>query len=383
MRRFTPLTPKRPAMKSTISMDANSIKKRRTPGVRTHVLGVLVLLLGTGAAACGADEEPGALPTPDEGVSVVVSPVMTMPATGSHPATVEATRQAHLATRTSGRIERIEVDVGSRVSRGDLLIALDDSDVQARIEAARSGMALARTSFERIEALAADGAASEQELDEARSRLEAAEADLRSARAQADYTSLVAPFDGVVAVRTADAGDLAAPGRSLLTLVGETGRKVVADLPAGLSGSVEEGDTVRVIEPRSGRELTVRVDRIAPVISPSSRRFRIEAQLPDESRILPGAYVRIITDESNETTRWIPEDALVRRGQLAGVFTVEEERLRLRWVRPGARRAGAVELLAGPDEPVVRDPGPTFHDGQTVTSSTESAWEGAGREEIR
>ncbi|MDX1566267.1 MAG: efflux RND transporter periplasmic adaptor subunit [Longimicrobiales bacterium] len=361
-----------------MTMNDPSFEKRRV-----HGWGMLALLLMTGLSACTTGDEPGALPPSDEAVSVTLSPVLTLPAMGSHPATVEATEKARLATRISGRIERVAVDVGRRVSRGDLLVALDDSDVQARIEAASAGVRLARRTWERIEALASDGAASEQELDEARTRLEAAEADLRTARAQVDYTDLVAPFDGVVTTRSADPGDLAAPGHPLVTLVGTGGLKVVADLPAGLIGAVDEGDSVRVVEPGTGKEITVPIRRIVPAISASARRFRIQAELPEEADLLPGAFVRLATEQSGEATRWIPEDALVRRGQLVGVFTVEEETLRLRWIRPGERRPGAVELLAGPEGPVVREPAPTWRDGQRVTSSTESAWAGPGREEIR
>lgn len=340
------------------------------------------LLLAGGTAACSIGEEPGALPRADEAVRVSVSPILGLPASGSHPATVVATRRAEVATRTSGRIRRIAVDVGSRVAAGDVLVSLDDGDVQAGIEGAESAARLARETHARIEALAADGAASDQELDEARSRLESARAELRRARNQAEYTSLVAPFDAVVTERRADAGDLAAPGRPIVTLVGVEGRKVAADLPASLGSEVAEGDTVRVVVPATGREISVPVSRVVPVVSSSARRFRVEMELPPDAGLVPGAFVRVALEDGGETTRWIPADALVHRGQLAAVYTVEDERLRLRWVRPGARRPGAVELLAGPEGPVVREPDPTFYDGQAVEAVEKRGWAGPDAGEV-
>jgi RND family efflux transporter MFP subunit len=222
-----------------------------------------------------------------------------------------------------------------------------------------------------------DGAASQQELDEVTARQEAAEADLRDARAQAGYAVLRAPFDGVVTARIADPGDLAAPGRPLLSLVGSGAVKVEADLPGGLAGTVEVDDRVSVLFPAQGARVHARVARVVPALTPGSRRFRIEArflgEVPGQGRIVPGAYVRLLLRETDATTRWIPSDAVVRRGQLTGVFTVEGSELRLRWVRLGGSSGDATELLAGPvgDAPVVRRPGSDLYDGRAVASVRE------------
>lgn len=324
-------------------------------------------------SACGGQPE-AALEQPGEPVRVQVSYAQSAPDRGSFPATVEASETVRLATRTSGTIRRISVDVGSRVRSGDTLVVLDQDDMRARIAGARSQARVARKAYERIESLAADGAASEQELDEATARLESAESALEEAMAQEAYSVLRAPFAGVVTDRRADAGDLAVPGQPILTLSGGGRLQVRADLPARLAGSVRVGDALPLIH--DGRALTATVTRVVPALERETRRFRVEARLSSGSGVLPGAYARLGVTSAEDATVWIPADAVVRSGQLTGVYTVENERLRLRWVRLGEDREGAVELLSGwvGERPVVRRPERSFTDGIPVSEMEEETW---------
>lgn len=356
------------------------------------------VLLG---AACGG--EPGAAPRSEEGAVVTVSHPVASAGSESFPGIVVAAETATLATRTSGQIREIRADVGTRVRAGQPLVFLDATDMAARIEAAEARLRLARRTHDRIASLEADGAASAQELDETTARLQGAEAALRDARAQASYTVLRAPFDGVVTRRDADPGDLAAPGRPILQLMAAGELEVRADLPGELAGRVAVDQVLPVRFPLSERDARVRITRIAPALELGSRRFRVEGvfdpALDGTTDVVPGAYVRLAVTRGDTHTRWIPVDAVVRRGQLDGVFTVEptgpathtgeagaadsggdddapERRLRLRWVRLGERAGDAVELLAGPGASVavVRRPDATLYDGRPVADVREEAW---------
>ncbi|MEX0836910.1 MAG: efflux RND transporter periplasmic adaptor subunit, partial [Gemmatimonadota bacterium] len=270
-------------------------------------------------------------------------------------------------------------DIGDRVRRGDRLVSLDARDVLARIEAARAAFALAEKSHGRIERLAADGAASTQELDRSTAALEAARSALAEAEAQEAYAVVTAPFDGVVTARRVDPGDLASPGMPLISMVDPASLKVVADLPAHLVGAVREGANVQVevVGDAAGRPVSARVSRVVPAVAGGGRTFRIEA-VPSAALegAYPGAYVRLSLLSEGEATRWIPADAVVERGQLTGIYTVEDDVLRLRWVRLGARRADAVELLSGPagELRIVRDPGVGLSDGQPVGTVRDAGW---------
>lgn len=332
------------------------------------------------AAACSADE-PGRIPTSEAATGLTLAAVTRAPGVESYPAQVVSDRTAEIATRTSGMVESVLVDVGDRVRSGSVLVLLDGAGVQAQVAAARAAHELALKSFGRIEALHRDGAASHQELDQARARMVAAESALRGARAQESYVTVRAPFDGVVTRRDVDAGDLATPGRPLLTLEVPGALEVVAELPARRTGDLTIGDDVSVWWRDGAEPLTARVSRVVPALGSGSRRFRVEATLSAVAPgLLSGAYARLEVLRPGRGPRWIPSDAVLRRGQLTGIFAVESDTLRLRWVRLGEQRAGAVELLAGPAgvQSVVRRPSSDLYDGRSVADATEEPWSVGG-----
>lgn len=338
--------------------------------------------LALAAAACGRGE-PGAIPESTEVAEVEVSsPVAAAPVLG-FPATVEAARKAELSTRISGRITSIAVDVGSRVRSGQQLVTLDAGDVDAVIARAEAAERQARRTFDRLESLEGDGAATAQELDDARAALEMAEAALQEATTQRRYAVLTAPFSGWVTARLADPGDMALPGRPILALIAEGGLKVIADVPAELGARLKPGDALTVWEPAFDRRFEARIARLAPAVQTEARLLRLEAELELElgpasaSLPLPGAYVRLELRGAAEGTLWLPADAVVRRGQLTGVWLVDGEVLRLRWIRPGQLRPGSVEVLAGLEgaELVVRRPSADLEDGRAVGTARRVEWE--------
>ncbi|MEJ2310750.1 MAG: efflux RND transporter periplasmic adaptor subunit [Gemmatimonadales bacterium] len=337
-------------------------------------------VLALAAAACGKGE-PGAIPE----ATMVTEVEVSTPAAGASmlgfPATVEAARKAEVSTRISGRITGMRVDVGSRVRSGQLLVTLDAGDVEAAIARAEAAQRQARRTFERLESLEGDGAATAQELDDARAALEMAEAAVQEAMTQRRYAVLTAPFSGWVTSRLADPGDMAFPGRPILELIAEGGLKVIADVPAELGARLTPGDAVTVWEPASQRRFGARIARIAPAVQTEARLLRLEADLEpvpaSASLPLPGAYVRLELGGAAEGTMWLPADAVVHRGQLTGVWLAEGTVLRLRWIRPGQLRPGAVEVLAGLDgnELVVRRPSADLRDGLAVETVREVEWE--------
>lgn len=331
------------------------------------VLGGLMLL-----AACHASEPQRERPVL-EPVAVEVSSAVTASDAGLEAARVVPVQEAEVATRTAGVVARMAVQVGDRVPAGALLARLDATDVEARIAGARARAELAARTFARVENLARDGAASQQELDEARAALAAAQAGVEEAGAQGAYVEIRAPFAGVVTARMADAGDLATPGQPLLRLAGDA-LKVVAELPASRVGGVEVGDRVTLSTDTGVIEGVVR--RVVPALDGASRRFTVEVEPTSREGLMAGAFVRMGMEGGGGAARWIPVDALVRNGQLTGVFAVEGDSLRLRWVRVGNVRGDAAELLAGPpgELTVVRTPSGALRDGQPVERAAARSW---------
>lgn len=335
-------------------------------------------VLGTGILAVGCSGAPADDTGDLETIELVeASAAVRRSGVVSAPARVRPEHTAELATRTSGVIRRVLVDVGDSVREGQNLVLLDDADVRASISRAEAGLELAQRYHARIEALEQDGAATGQELDEATARLRVAEAGVRQAQGGLTYSVLRAPFDGVVSARHADPGDLAVPGRPLLE-ISESGDLVVeADLPARMG--VREGQRL-IVEKMSGggESWFAEIIRIVPVLDRSSQRFRIEARLEptDEALPAPNSVVTILIASTVDTVVVIPADATFSRGQLTGVFVVRDSVLRLRWIRPGRERQSTVEVLSGitGGEAVVRRPAADLMDGQVVESVEVLEW---------
>lgn len=301
-------------------------------------------------------------------VSVRVTQAWSGAAASAHPARVVPVHEADVATRMAGTLTAVTVEVGDRVAAGTVVARLDDADIRARVDGAAAQVELAERTFQRMSNLARDGAASQQELDEARARLEGARGQLAEARAQLDYAVIPAPLAGTVTARMADPGDLAAPGQPLLRIAGP-GIKVVAELPGELQGRLDTGTEV-VIEGTDGHPVRGTVLRAVPSLDPASRRFRVEVAPAEAAALLAGSAVRIVLPAGGDESRWIPADAVVRSGQLTGVYTVESDTLRLRWLSLGRTEGAGVEVLAGPAGAltVVREPAQDLRDGQPVSS---------------
>ncbi len=340
-----------------------------------HSWFICVIALGSLLMSCGR-EEPGRVVALQQ-VSVIVSQVSSEADAMVFPARVASAREVELATRASGIVRQVRVDVGDPVRTGELLVAIESGDVGASVTAAEAEARLARRYYDRIESLERDGAATSQELDEARAGLAAADARLQNAKTQLSYVRLTAPVSAVVTERHVDPGDLVVPGQVALALSAPDDVKIVADLPAAAAGRVVLGDFATVANVDSKNRWAVTITSVVPVLEKTTRRFRVQAEFKgDIDPPPPGSYVRLEVADAETKTVWIPTDAVVSRGQLRGVFTVENDTLRLRWVRLGRARADAVELLAGLDTEtlVVRRPVANLADGTAVEAVETEPW---------
>lgn len=338
-----------------------------------------LLLLPAFALTLGACDrgEPGEVPDLAVVGTVEVSPVASSGTGSQVPGRVVALETASIATRGSGTVEAVPVDVGSQVRAGQVVARLEGAGVESAVASAEAQAVVARRTYERMSNLERDGAATKQELDLAEAALKVAEASLEEAVSARDYFVLRAPFDGTVTARMADPGDLAVPGRPILVISGSGGVKVAADVPAAMVDRIEEGESVEVVWPETGARWTATVRRVVPVIDLASHRFRIEATFDSSDRLpAPGSFVRLDLPVPGESSFWIPADAVIRRGQLTGVFLVTGEQARLRWIRTGRKTGGAVEVLAGITETdqVVRRPPEGLVDGAVVENAETVEW---------
>jgi RND family efflux transporter MFP subunit len=373
----------------------------------------MVLVVASMAAACTStpraavpEGAPVALPV----VRAEVTNLATRFETGG---VVRARATALIASRLLAPITQVHVGAGERVRRGAALVTLDAREVRANsarvaaaslsaaesaraaeadVRSAESARVLARATHERMAGLHAKRSATAQELDQAVAGLAAADAQDASARARlaaanaardaaqaasesaeisVTYAVLSAPFDGVVTERQADAGSMAMPGATLLTLEDPSAFRLETPIDETRAALVATGQPVEVrLDNAAGADewIPARVVEVAR-LDPASHSFLVKIDLPRGLALRSGLFGRARFSGPSRRALTIPTSALITRGQLAFVFLLDgESRARLRPVSTGAAGDDRVEVLAGVREGdvVATQPPASLSDGTRV-----------------
>jgi len=280
------------------------------------------------------------------------------------PAAVEPARRVRVSTRMMGWVRKLHAREGDTVHAGQPLISIDDQDLRAKRAQVEAGIAEAKAvvanaskTADRFKNLYASKSVSRQQLDDVLTGLARAEAGLakaKAARREVDvnmgYLDIVSPIDGIVSRRLVEEGDMAAPGHPLLYVDRLDRMKIVAHLGEKDVDRVSVGDSVslRVTSLENAAFRTV-VTRIVPSANPGSHTYDVEMYVANPGgRLRPGMYARAEFAVGIRRGVLVPESALRHRGQLTGVFTVDDRgRAHLQWVRPGGTYPRGVEILSG------------------------------------
>lgn len=339
---------------------APRLKGRALALIATAAATTTILLLGGCGGGGHADiRTPRDVPATTVAAELRVIPV-TLAATGS----LEAERTVPISTRMMGWVEKIHVHEDQRVARGDLLISIDDTDLQAKRAQAEAGIAEARAVLtnaekmvERFQKLYDEKSVSRQQLDDVVTGRDRAAAGVKAALAMRDevdvqlgYVSITAPTDGLVARKMIEEGGMAAPGQPLLILERAGRMKVVARIGEKNINSVQAGDTVTVnVTSLPDERHRVPVSRVIPAADPMSRTYDVEAYLENPGgRLKSGMFARMLVDVGEREAVVVPAACIRDRGQLRGVFVVDGEGLaHLRWVRTGQVVGDGVEIISG------------------------------------
>ncbi len=302
-------------------------------------------------------------------------------------AEVQPARQAHMAARINAQVDKVYVDEGSVVRRGDLLAALDQRDLKAKLAAAEAELSSAaenlsywRSEYERDEDLFKNGAISEEERDRARNNLASARA--RDARAKENvalmktglsYAAIRAPFDGVVAGRLIDPGDLAVVGKPLFILDDRSRMKLVFEAPQEDLPFLKKGEEVSFL--RGGKTVEVPISNIFPSLE-KGKLVTVEAILPGRTGYVSGEFVPIsVTVSERKDVTVVPKGAVVfPDGEPPFVFLVANNRLKRFPVEVGMVTEDWVEVKnIQPGQAVVDGSylsWSSLSDGQTVVTGS-------------
>ena len=278
---------------------------------------------------------------------------------------VEAVRQSDLAAQLSGRVVALHVVAGDRVKAGQVLVQIDaraatqaEAASRSLVAESRANLANAKAKFERNERLAAEKFISQAALDQARAEYLAAQAQAAAAAANAAQSStttslstITAPYDGVVGSTAVEVGDMATPGRTLLTVFDPRALRVTASLPEAVLARADLTAPVRIDIPALDRSIVARRATVVPMTDIRTHTTQVRLELPESAGLLPGQYARAALVTGRADALVIPQSAVLRRSEVTAVYVLDTKgRAQLRQVRLGElARDGNVEVLAGLD----------------------------------
>jgi RND family efflux transporter MFP subunit len=381
----------------------NNIERHSTIAAATAAV-----LMSAALAGCSAVRASGTPADDAETIAVAAAPVtMTEVSTATESGgVVQARTTAAITPRLMATVREVRVWPGDQVRKGQTLIVLDGDDLAAaaraarsaviaaehgvnaaaaELEAAEAALALARASHDRIAGLHARRSATAQELDDAIAALRSSEARVagasarkfqatsvvETARAVSDqarttesFTTIVAPFDGLVSEKMVESGNMASPGTPLLRLEDTRGFHLEVRVDESRIAQIRNGDSVPVLLGSSPSPVKGKVVEVSRAVDADARAFLVKIALPDVPGLRSGEFGKARFDGMPRRALTVPPSAIVRRGQLTSVFVVDNSRARVRLVN-----VSESEVVAGltESELVILSPPAGLTDGVRVS----------------
>ncbi len=303
------------------------------------------------------------------------------------PGTVRAIEQTVVHARAPGFVRAVKVQIGDKVKKGDLLAQLDAPELldqitvaRTKLDEAQANVGLAKTRSERLTDLAAQGAASKLDADDAQARDNSARAAVASAKAEvqrlsnlASYLRVTAPFDATVTKRLVDPGaNVNAGTTALFELATTAARKVVVDVPQALTKSIGK-DLVAQVTTKDGAKTEAKLLRTADALDEATRTLRVELALPTGTPLLPGTWVDVhLPLGVGADARLVPAFVLSfgAEGTRVAVVTADSK-VAFRKVKIVRDLGRELEVLGdlGPDDRLVVFPPVDLVEGEVVTAT--------------
>lgn len=302
---------------------------------------------------------------------------------GSLDGVVEAVRQTTLSTQVAGAVVALHVKAGDKVRAGQELLRVDARAAQqgvvgstAQVEAAQSQLVVAGQELERQKQLLQKQYISQAAFDRAQAQWDAAKAQVKAlqaqtqvAQTQSGFFIVNAPYAGVVSDVSVTLGDMAMPGRALVTMHDPSALRVSAAVPQALLASVNaQQKSIRYELPGVAGYATPQPPQqvqVLPAVDPVTHTGQIRLSLPAGIEgLAPGLFARVwlpgvSAGQAGAERVYLPSSAVVRRAEMTGVYVINAQgKPSLRQVRLGQTSGDRVEVLSGlrKDDKVAAEP---------------------------
>lgn len=321
-------------------------------------------------------------------ISVEISPGRSM---RSLEGVVTARQVADISSQVAAPIASIQVHEGDAVRKGQVLIRLSSASLQAAADQSKSQLQaaakeqaaadsqknLAAATYARYATLNERHSVTPYEFDQVKAQLEAAsaasqasaaqvtaaEAAMRGAEAVNAYTTLRAPFSGVITKKFVDAGGMASPGTPLLQLEDATEREANLQVNEASLGEFRVGSPVQVLINGSTPALSGKVQEIVPGGDPAAHSFTVKIGLPPGRGIYSGMTANVLVPGPQKSLLLLPSSAIRRRGELDSVLALDPSSIaQIRYVSLGQQQGSQVDVISGlnPGDRILAHPDDSF-----------------------
>lgn len=314
----------------------------------------------------------GTSPVPEKSASVKTVPAEITNTAGAVTVsgTVVSKDTARVASRIQGYVVELLVDAGDTVKKDQVLLRIDTKEMaerldqsKANLESAKADLVKTRNDFERYKLLFESQSIAKKDYDDslakyemARAAEQRAQAVVEEAKTTLSYGVVTAPFDGIVSERDVNVGDLATPGKTLLTLYKPGTLELVVPVPEQYAPFMQAGSPVKLSVPSINLFQASTVREVVPQRDERTRSITVKAPFSEAPGLGPGLYGTMRFDTATSQVIVVPEKAVHKVGQLESVKVLQDGVVQIRHVKTGRNLGdGRVEIISGlaPGEKVV------------------------------
>ncbi|MEI6503619.1 MAG: efflux RND transporter periplasmic adaptor subunit, partial [Armatimonadota bacterium] len=230
---------------------------------------------------------------------------------------------------------QLDLDMATHGGRNEDIVAAQSAVTQAEQGVRNARAAQARNQLK------------ESEVRVAQAGVGQAQAGRLSASTMLAYSTITAPFSGLITARFVDPGSMATPGVPIIVVADDSEYRLEATVPEKLANFLHVGAPVKVRLDALQSDWTANLVQMIPAADAASHSAQVKARLPRDLRVYSGLFGRLLLPTGKRETITVPEKSVWREGSLTGVFVVAEGKAELRMVQLGATRDGAVEVNSG------------------------------------
>ncbi|MEE1963688.1 membrane fusion protein, multidrug efflux system [Flagellimonas taeanensis] len=261
--------------------------------------------------------------------------------------TLEANEQIEIRSEVSGIVESINFKEGSKVSKGQVLLKVNDIELRAQLSKALTAKKLASENERRAKLLLEKQAISQEEYDIASADYQSASAEAELIQAQLSKTTLRAPFSGTIGLRAISEGTYVTPTTVIAKLVNTDELKITFSVPEKYASQVKVGTVLTFTASDSREEYSATIYAIDPEVDITTRTLRMRAIMDNrDNKLYPGAYTSVqLPLETVDNALLVPSEALIPVQNGKRIFILEDGKAKEVDVEIGARTGKVVRVL--------------------------------------